>query len=75
MTPVCEYPVTEKDEECQGSVSNSINFEVEDAGRRSVDDYPVAGVMEMDKEGHGNVYHKITSRNNANEQCFSNELQ
>ena len=72
MTPVCEYPVTEKDEECQGNVSHSINFEG-DAERRSVDDYPVAGVMETDKEGHGNVYHKITSQANADEQCSSNK--
>ena len=55
MTLVCEYPVTEKDEECQGSVSNSINFEVEYAERRSVDDYPVAGGMETHKEEHGNI--------------------
>ena len=73
MTPVCEYSVTEKDEECQVSVNNSINFEGEDAEQRSVDDYPVAGVMEPDKEGHGNVYHKITSRDNADEQCSLNE--
>ena len=73
MIHVCESPVIEKDEECQGSVSNSIKFEVEDADRRSVDDCPVVGGTETDKEGHGNVYHKITSRDIADEQCSSNE--
>ena len=61
------------EDECQGSGSNSINFEGEDAERRSVDEYPVAGGTETDNERHGNVYHKITSRDNANEQCYSND--